>query len=96
MRMFLTEYSIIYKSFSNKIVLYDIYLEIKYHHQIKQMDPGPYFLSFKRIFKIMPILLKLCGQALHMKRASCCIRQRRILIFYYDSKIMLPLYFCCS
>ena len=30
MRMFLTEYSIIYKSFSNKIVLYDIYLEIKY------------------------------------------------------------------
>ena len=50
MRMFLTEYSIIYKSFSNKIVLYDIYLEIKYHHQIKQMNPGPYFLSIKRIF----------------------------------------------
>ena len=51
MRMFLTEYSIIYKSFSNKIVLYDIYLEIKYPHQIKQMDSGPYFLSIKPNFQ---------------------------------------------
>ena len=45
---------------------------------------------------MMLILLKLYGQTPHMKRSSCCIRQRRILNFHYGSKIMLPLYFCCS